>query len=273
MFDFFSKSTTSPHPYRIGLALSGGGAKGAAHIGVLRALGDIGIKPDIITGVSAGAIAASYYAAGVSPDEMFQLCSKIKIKELLKVTMPTHGLFKLSGLYEFLDSTLPVKNIEELKIPTIIGAANLDTFKFVEFTSGNIAERLVASCSIPVVVQPAEINGEHYVDGGVLHNLPATCIRNKCDVLIGVNVSPLAKTAYKHNMASIAYKSYRLMATNNAKPDIELCDVIIPLDEVAQTKTFDTSNIQDIAKEGYFKAMKIFTNSEIIQSIINETNR
>ena len=63
------------------------------------------------------------------------------------------------------------------------------------------------------------------------------------------------------------------MATNNAKPDIELCDVIVPLDEVAQTKTFDISNIQDIAKEGYFKAMKVFTNSEIIQSIINETNR
>ncbi len=271
MLRFHTHDTTAA-PLRVGLALSGGGAKGVAHIGVLKALDDIGIKPDIIAGVSAGAIAASYYASGVTPDEMFRLCTGIKVRELLDITFPSNGLCRFTGLHEFLKSTLPVSRIEDLKTPTIIGAANLDTFEFTEFVHGDLAERLVASCSIPVVIQPAEINGEHYIDGGVIHNLPASSIRDKCDILIGVNVSPLAKTPYKRNIASIAYKAYRLMATNNAKPDISLCDVLIPLDEVAQTGTFDLDNIQKIATEGYFKAMKVLTNSESIQSIIHDSN-
>lgn len=270
MFSFFSSKQEYKRPYKIGLALSGGGARGFAHIGVLRALEEYGIKPDIIAGVSAGSVVAAYYAAGFSPEEMFSIYSHVKASDILSLTVPSNGIFKFTGLCEFLKSTLKVEKIEDLKIPTVIGASNLDTFQFTEFTSGSLAERIVASCSIPVLIQPAVIDGIHYIDGGVLHNLPASSLRDKCDILIGIDVSTIDRSTYKSNLADTAYKAYRLMAHHNAKPDINLCDIVVQLDEIAGTKEFDLNDVEDIVKKGYFKAKKVFTNSEIIQQVSNE---
>ena len=84
--------------YRLGIALGGGGAKGFAHLGVLRALEEFGLKPDIIAGCSAGSIVGSFYAAGFAIDDIISLFSKVKLSSFGKVSIPTTGLFSLSKL-------------------------------------------------------------------------------------------------------------------------------------------------------------------------------
>ena len=112
--------------YNIGLALSGGGVRGFAHIGALRALEDVGIKPDIIAGVSAGSIVTSFYAAGLSPDEIFELFSQVDMNSFLQVDISKSGFLKLDKFRRFLAKNLPVENIEQLAIPTIIAATDIE---------------------------------------------------------------------------------------------------------------------------------------------------
>lgn len=115
-----------------------------------------------------------------------------------------------------------------------------------------------------------KINGQTYIDGGVLHNLPAFALRDKCDLLLGVNVSPLNTSPFKSTIADIAYRAYRLMTTHNSKPDLDLCDVIINVDSMKESSTFDVKKMADNAKEGYFAAMKVLVNSPILKQLRDE---
>ena len=104
--------------YHIGLALSGGGVRGFAHIGALRALEDVGIKPDIIAGVSAGSVVASFYASGMSADEIFELFSNIDMSKFLQVDISKSGFLKLDKFKKFISKNIPVENIEQLALPS-----------------------------------------------------------------------------------------------------------------------------------------------------------
>ena len=215
--------------YNIGLALSGGGVRGFAHIGALRALEDVGIKPDVIAGVSAGSIVASFYASGMSADEIFNLFGSIDMSKFLQVDITKSGFLKLDKFKRFLETNLPIKNIEELLIPTIIAATDIEQQHEMPFTSGNIAERVVASCSIPLVFRPVKIDGSYCVDGGVLHNLPSFYLKPVCNTVIGINVSPLKLGPIKLNVRSLAYRTYKLMTMRNVVADKQLCDLLVDI--------------------------------------------
>ncbi len=253
--------------YNIGLALSGGGVRGFAHIGALRALEDVGIKPDIIAGVSAGSIVASFYAAGMSADEIFNLFGSIDMSKFLQVDITKSGFLKLDKFKRFLETNLPIKNIEELLIPTIIAATDIEQQHEMPFTSGNIAERVVASCSIPLVFRPVKIDGSYCVDGGVLHNLPSFYLRPVCNTVIGVNVSPLKLGPIKLNVRSLAYRTYKLMTMRNVVADKQLCDLLVDIISIQGHSTFDTSAANKIAQKGYFETMKILKNSQLIKDL------
>lgn len=257
--------------YHVGLALSGGGAKGFAHVGVMKALDDFGLKPEIIAGVSAGSIMAAFYCSGMKPDDIIKLFSGVKMGALTKISVPTDGLFKFDRFKSFLEENLPIKNIEDLLIPTIICATNLDTNREELFTHGPIAERVIASSSLPVIFKPVKIDGCSYIDGGILHNMPSYCLRDICDYVIGVNVSPLDDiTPFKNSIADIAYRSYRLMTTHNSIPDLKLCDVVIQVDPMKSSSTFDVKKMKDNAKDGYFSAMKVLVNSPLLKKLRDE---
>lgn len=256
--------------YRFGIALGGGGAKGFAHLGVLRALEDFGLSPDIIAGCSAGSIVGSFYAAGLTADEIISIFSEIKVSKIGKVAIPTTGLFSLSKLEAFLDSKLPYKRIEDLPLPNIITATSLDTYSATAFTEGPLAKCITASCSLPVVFQPTVIDGKTYVDGGVLHNLPAFALRDCCDFLLGVVVSPLNKSPFKNSLADIGYRSYRLMTTRNTFEDMRICDEVITVDNMKGRGTFGFGYMKENAKDGYFAAMKALVNSPLLKQIRDE---
>jgi len=249
--------------YKIGLALSGGGAKGFAHLGVFRLLEECRIKPDIISGTSAGALAGCLFADGYTSDEIKLLFKGREFSEFAKIQLPRAGLFDNSRLKHFLNRHLRAKNIEDLQIPLVVIATNLDHGISHEFRSGSIVDAVTASCSVPIIFSPVEISGAHYVDGGLFRNFPVTNIRNECDKVIGVNVSPLIPIKYKQTLWHIAERSYHYMFRANTTEDRMLCDILIEAEDMGSYKMFDLDNVDLIAEVGYEAALHAF--DEMIQ--------
>lgn len=242
-------------PYKIGIALSGGGARGFAHAGALQALEDMGIKPDILAGVSAGSVVCALYAAGNRPMEMVQMFLEAKFTDFASLGVPKDGFFKLDGFKKFLASHIKYKNLEDLPIPTVIGATNLDTCEPAKFEEGEITERVLASCSIPLVFKPRRIDGVHYVDGGVLHNLPSWTIRDRCKYLIGINCSPVPLNRYKPSLLEVAHRTYNMMAKHNAKDDMAMCDLQLEITDIARYQVFNLKEIKRVYRAGYETTM------------------
>jgi len=254
--------------YNIGLALSGGGVRGFAHIGALRALEDFGIKPDIIAGVSAGSIVACFYAAGMNANEIFDIFGKININDFLQIDISKSGFLKLNKFKKFLAENIPVENLEQLAIPTIIGTTDIENQIEKPFITGNIAERITASCSIPLIFKPVKIDNSYYVDGGVLHNLPSYYLRPMCKTVIGVNVSPSKLGPIKLDVKSLAYRTYKIMTMRNVIADKQLCDLLVDIISIQGHSTFDTKAANKIAQKGYFETMRILQNSSLIKDLV-----
>lgn len=244
-------SARTSRPYKVGIALSGGGARGFAHAGALQALEEAGIKPDVIAGVSAGSIVSALYASGLTPEKILNIFDGVKFNDLCELSVPKDGFFNLDRFKRFLRKHLPSELIEDLPLPTYICATDLDNGVPVAFDSGNVVNAIVASCSIPIVFKPVKINGNYYVDGGVLHNLPAWAIRDKCQLLFGINCSPLVNSKMKHTIIDVAQRSFDLMARANAISDMELCDIVIETKDIAQHKVFDLKERTKVYKSGY----------------------
>ena len=242
-----------------GLALSGGGAKGFSHIGVLMAFERFGIRPQIMSGVSAGSIAGVLYSAGLSPKDIIQCFTDAsKFADFTEWAIPKEGFLKLDRFAKLLEEWLPVKNLEELKIPMVVCATDLDHGKSVGWSKGEIVPRVVASCSIPIIFNPKKINGVNYVDGGVLRNLPAWAIRSYCHTLYGCNCSPLREYGEgKKSLLDIAYRSYHLMQKANLPQDMRLCDYLIQVNNLVNVSTFDLSALRKGVMAGYEAASKV----------------
>ena len=173
--------------YKLGLALSGGGARGFAHLGVFKFLEDCGMKPDIISGTSAGALMGALYADGYSVEEIKGLFSGREFSDFAQLQIPKSGVFDSQRFRSFLRRHLRAKAIEDLKIPMAIVATDLDNGESRTFRSGPLVDVITASCSIPIIFSPVVINGVHYVDGGLFRNFPVSVIREECERVIGVN--------------------------------------------------------------------------------------
>lgn len=237
--------------YKLGLALSGGGIKGLSHAGILKALAEFDIKPDIISGTSAGSIVAALYADGHSPDMILSFFEDVTFTQMAKLGFPDGGFFSLSAFEDFLASKLRAKTFEDLKIPIRIVATDLDHGQSVVFSSGELIEPIIASCSLPILFFPKKINGTTYVDGGVFKNFPVSTIRNKCEFVIGGNCSPLMAKEYKINLLNIATRSYHFMFAANSILDQEMCDLLIEPKYIGDYTTFDVEKSGKIFDLGY----------------------
>lgn len=244
--------TNVQKPYRLGVALSGGGARGFAHAGAFMAIEEAGLKPDVVAGVSAGSVAAVLYAGGLTPMNIATLFAKTSFRDFTELSIGQGGIFKLEKFAKFIVRALGgVSKLEDLRIPAYIGATDLDAGRPVAFHTGEIGPRLVASCSIPIVFKPVVIDGVSYVDGGVLRNHPAWMLRDKCDTLIGVNVSPLSSKRSYNSFLEVALRSYNLMAKANQAHDMALCDVSVVTPEIADYAVFDLKHIKNLFVSGY----------------------
>lgn len=244
--------------YRLGLALSGGGAKGFAHIGVFKMLEECNLMPEIISGTSVGALMGALFADGYSAEEIKLLFTGREFTEFAQLQIPKAGLFDSTRFSYFLKRHLRTKNIEDLRIPLVIIATDLDHGVSCEFREGPIVEAVTASCSVPIIFNPVVIGGTHYVDGGLFRNFPVSTIREECERVIGVNVSPLVPQKYKQTLFYIAERSYHYMFRANTLEDRLLCDVLIEAEEFGLYKMFDLENMDLITGIGYDAAGRAF---------------
>jgi NTE family protein len=247
-------------PYKIGIALSGGGIKGLCHAGVLKALEEHDIKPDIISGVSSGSVVGALYADGYSPDEIAHLFEDISFRQMTKIQISDGGFFRIDAFQKFISKKLHAKTFEELKIPLRIVATDLDKGRSVTFSSGNLIDPIIASCSIPVLFSPKVIDGTHYVDGGVLKNFPVTTIRDECEKVIGINASPLVAEEYKPSILNVASRSYHFMFKANILYDKEICDLLIEPVDMGNYETFDVDKGREIFELGYQSTRNLLSN-------------
>ena len=242
----------------IGLVLSGGGARGAAHIGVIKALEEYGIFATHISGASAGAIVGALYAAGVHWSEILTFFKTIPLFHAKRFARKKPGFLNSENFYDDLKTYLPKDRFEDLKKPLFIPAANIIDGTSTIFSEGPLIKPIIASASFPGVFTPTEIDGNFYVDGGTLNNFPVEPLKNKCDKIIGVCVNPLKSVSMKdlrHSYSVIerAYKIKVAAESSNKFPD---CDMVISPQELVKYSTFGMSNMDVIFNLGYTAAVK-----------------
>jgi NTE family protein len=247
----FTEKSLKGKSYLFGLALGGGGAKGFCHIGVLKAMEEAGIKPDILAGVSSGAVVAALYADGCSTDSIMSIYKQLNFIEYLSVDLTEGGVFSLKGFKTFLDQHLKAKTFEELKIPLRVVVTDLDHGNSVVFCKGSLTDALIASCSVPILFEPWIINGIHYVDGGLMHNLPAFALRSDSKFLMGVNLGPIQADSYDKSIMTIALRSYRFIFRSNANYDKSLCDLVVEPAKIADYDGSDVDDIKNLTELGY----------------------
>ena len=174
---------------KINLVLSGGGARGIAHLGVIKALLEYGIEINQIAGVSMGSIMGAFIADGYSPDDALKIISEQRLFSLFSPIF-RRGLFSMHGLEKGLNKFIKHKTIESLNIPLTIYATCVQNGQLVAFDKGDIVKPIVASSSIPGLFEPMLIDGKQYIDGGVLNNLPIECFMDLAEPLVAVHVNP-----------------------------------------------------------------------------------
>ncbi len=238
---------------KVGLCLSGGGARGAFHMGVLKALDEKKVPISIIAGCSAGALVGSLYSAGVKPDEMISLAVSTRWFDFVKPALPNKGLIGMDYLRYILRKYIPFDDFKTLSIPLKVVATNLSAAKIRIFDSGPVIEAILASCSIPFLFKPVVIKQELYLDGGILLNLPAEVIRNDCDFLIGVSLMPVAPLSSDKMNSSfkLINRVLELSIHNSSQNQLSLCDLIITKLELSTYSRFDLKAAEELYVLGY----------------------
>lgn len=268
---------------KIGLVLSGGGAKGFAHIGVLKVLEENNIKVDYITGTSMGALIGALYSAGYTPNQIEKLVLDIDWQEtfndspnLADISIDQRSMMKdynLSLKYDnSLNFALPkgirntqkiyltLKNLlwnieqtedfKKLPIPLEIIATDLNTGKAKAFSSGDLAQVITASISIPTIFDPVKIGNNYYVDGLLSRNLPVEdAFDLGADIVIGVDVGTSLRKKRDYDILSVADQIVAIQSTSSTQEQRELATIIIDPD-ISNFKTTDFNNFKEIEALG-----------------------
>lgn len=254
---------------KVGLALSGGGARGIAHLGVLKALEEANIKIDMISGASAGSVAAAFYAFGYSPEETLKIFDNTNLLKLIWPAFSVTGLFNIQKSQSIYAKYMSEDNFDKANIPLYIAATNLNEGKSEIFSSGPLHVAILASCCIPFVFDPVKINDQLYVDSGVLNNLPTETLKeNGADFIIGVNVAPVIKEPELSGPKRIFERVTVLALSANVTASSKICDMYIRPSELRSYGTFDfkkSKEMYDIGYKSMVEALKDDSNEKLME--------
>lgn len=251
-----SAQTEDP-PYAYGIALSGGGALGFAHIGALQALEDCGVEPQVVAGCSMGTLVGSLYANGYTPEQIYNCIQLEEFDKTLKVVK----LHFLSGslavvdnkhIREFLEKYIQGDRFEDLKKPFYVCVTNLTTCDEEIVSSGpHLHDFLLASAAIPGVFRAIEVDSTYYVDGGVVNNLPAAAIRDQCKTLISVDVLPVGPPAKFKKIRDVVHRSIHSSSHHNSLPGREASDHVIDVLMPDEYSVMSFDDFKTIYQYGY----------------------
>lgn len=241
----------------IGLALGGGVVWGTTHIGVLEAIEQEGIKINALAGTSAGSIVAALYAFGMDLKEMKARAEKLRMADMFRLRLPRMGLASTEGIGKLIREFMGDAKIEDAKIPLIIPAVNLVTGRSHPFTSGPVADAVMASSAIPGIYVPVRVDDELYVDGSLLADVPCQILKTKgMDFVIGVElVDPDLFRKEPANIFDVIMKSIHIMINETRRERLRFADVVISPD-VRDVGQFDFDKIPLLIHRGREAASK-----------------
>lgn len=239
----------------VGIVLSGGGARGIGHLGVLKVLEECGIKPAVISGTSAGAIVGAFYSAGYSTDETIDIIEHHRFFNIAHMLFRKQGVFAMNAFETLFHKYFPKNTFEDLDIPLYAAATDILKGETVYFSSGNLTQAIMASSCIPIVFQPLSFEGRLYVDGGVLNNFPVEPLIEKCNIIIGSHVNSIKKESETVHMRDILDRSFHLAMSNAVRHKGHICDVFIEPPNMSQFSIFDTKRARQIYEYSYRHAL------------------
>ena len=251
------------------IALSGGGSRGVAHVGVLKALHEFGIEPAAMSGTSAGSIVSAFICDGFTTEEIIEIIRKFEFRN--KINFQSFrtgtGFFSMDPVTQLLKKNLRSKNIEDLRLPLYVTAADFNTGKAHAFTTGSIIERVVASCSIPIVFSPVYIDGIPYVDGGLSCNLPVAPYLADTKKIIGVNVNPVV--AYRNDLGFWGNmdRTLNLFVKESGMRHQEKCHILVEPKGLEKFYLFDSKHMHDMIEIAYTYVISHLNKEEILAKL------
>jgi NTE family protein len=220
-----------PRQPRIGIALGGGGTKGFAHVGVIKALEAQGLRPDLIAGTSAGSVVGALYASGLDGFALQELAfglDESKVKDF-NLRSPWEGLMIGQKLQDYVNELLKNRPIEQLSKPFVAVATQGDNGQRVDFARGNTGQAVRASSSFPVFFKPTQILGKTYVDGCLVSPVPVDAARKMgADIVIGVDISAqLERRVVFDGLSNVIDQSLIIMIRRLGEQELARADVVI----------------------------------------------
>lgn len=237
--------------FKTGIVLSGGGAHGMAHAGIFKALNEDGVYPDLILGVSAGAMVGVLYAKGIPPDHILEIFTKEKIFKYPGLNFKNRGLLNGSKTIDRLIGNRDIHTFNDLEIPLIITTSNFNKGMQGAFSSGDIYKPLCATISVPILFSGVEIDGDLHYDGGLIDNLPVELIRDKCDTLIGVNVNPITRVDKFESLQELVIRTAHIGITARLKEKTGICDLFIEPKDIYKHPILNDSRLKETFDAGY----------------------
>lgn len=198
-----------------------------------------------------GAVVGVLYAAGYPVPEIQEILIRERFWKIAGFSWRRTGLLQMGKLREILQKYIPEDNFSSLKKPFYLGLTDLNEGERIIRSNGPLYDYLIASCSVPGVFAPMVVEEVNFVDGGLVCNLPASAIRDKCKILIGAHVNFPGKKSGLTGPRAIMERAVNLGITQNAKPEMELCDYIIDPPEMQLYSLLDFSKIEEIMEIGY----------------------
>ncbi|MBT1701859.1 patatin-like phospholipase family protein [Chryseosolibacter indicus] len=249
---------------KVGLVLSGGGARGICHLGVIKALEEFNVNISCISGTSAGALTGALYSYGYKPEEILEMVLKTSFFKSLHIAWTWKGLLSINGLQEVLLKYLPENTFEALKIPLVVAATDIKRGRVEYFSRGELIPTLLGSSCVPAVFDPFRFNGALYIDGGVLDNLPAKAIADRCEVIIGSHCNFISSEFDVKNLRSVVERTLLMAINGNTTISKTLCKVLIEPPDVGKYSGFDLGKAREIFDIGYAYTKMNFSPDQLV---------
>jgi len=251
----------------IGLALGSGGARGFAHLGVIKVLRENGIPIDLIAGSSMGAMVGCFYGAGLDIDRLYTLAKAFKRKYYLDFTVPKMGFISGKRVKDLIRIFTHGKELQDLDIPVAVVATDLVSGEKVVFKDGPISNAVRASIAIPGIFTPEKLNGRLLIDGGVIDRIPVSVVKDMgADIIIAVDVSHVNTNTEITSIFDVIMQSIDIMQMELVTNREIASDIMIrPRVEMYSSRAF--TNINDIISIGEEETRKQMAK---IQTVIEQ---
>lgn len=241
---------------KIGLALGGGAVFGAAHIGVLKALDEKGIKIDYISGTSIGAFVAALFAFGYKWNQIETLALNLRWLDISSVTLSQYGLLSNSKLGDYITEHIGKKDFTEADIPLSMIGTDISCGAKVVLNKGDVSTAVMASSCIPGAFKPVERDDLMLVDGGITENVPVSpLIEQGADYIIAVDLNTNLKPARPANILEVIINSFHYTIMSATKIQTIDTDLMIRPD-LSSFNRIDTGQVKDLMQIGYETAIK-----------------